>query len=41
MTQQIKLEQMIQSGMHFGHFTHEWNPRMAPYIYGEKTVVTF
>lgn len=27
---------MIKSGMHFGHFTHEWNPRMAPYIYGEK-----
>lgn len=30
------LENMIKSGMHFGHFTHEWNPRMAPYIYGEK-----
>ena len=27
---------MIQSGMHFGHFTREWNPRMAPYIYGER-----
>ena len=36
MTQKIKLEQMIQSGMHFGHFTREWNPRMAPYIYGER-----
>jgi len=36
MTQQIKLEEMIQSGMHFGHFTREWNPRMAPYIYGER-----
>ena len=36
MTQQIKLEEMIQSGMHFGHFTHEWNPRMAPYIYSER-----
>ena len=36
MTQQIKLEDMIQSGMHFGHFTREWNPRMAPYIYGER-----
>ena len=36
MTQQIKLEEMIQSGMHFGHFTRDWNPRMAPYIYGER-----
>lgn len=36
MIQQITLEEMIQSGMHFGHFTREWNPRMAPYIYGER-----
>jgi small subunit ribosomal protein S2 len=36
MVQKIKLEKMIQSGMHFGHFTREWNPRMAPYIYGER-----
>jgi small subunit ribosomal protein S2 len=36
MSQKIKLEDMIQSGMHFGHFTREWNPRMAPYIYGER-----
>lgn len=35
MVQKLKLEQMIQSGMHFGHFTREWNPRMAPYLYGE------
>lgn len=36
MSQKVNLEDMIKSGMHFGHFTHEWNPRMAPYIYGEK-----
>jgi len=36
MAKKIKLEEMIQSGMHFGHFTREWNPRMAPYIYGER-----
>lgn len=36
MPQKIKLEDMIQSGMHFGHFTREWNPRMTPYIYGER-----
>jgi small subunit ribosomal protein S2 len=36
MLQRVKLEDMIQSGMHFGHSTCEWNPRMAPYIYGER-----
>lgn len=36
MTSKIQLEDMIKSGMHFGHFTREWNPRMAPYIYGER-----
>ena len=36
MNSKIQLEEMIQSGMHFGHFTREWNPRMAPYIYGER-----
>ncbi len=36
MREKIQLKEMIQSGMHFGHFTCEWNPRMAPFIYGEK-----
>lgn len=36
MLEKVKLEDMIQSGMHFGHSTREWNPRMAPYIYGER-----
>ena len=35
-TKIIKLEDMVQSGMHFGHFTSEWNPRMKPFIYGER-----
>lgn len=37
MLQKVKLEDMIQSGMHFGHSTREWNPRMAPFIYGERS----
>jgi small subunit ribosomal protein S2 len=36
MSKQLTLKDMIQSGMHFGHFTREWNPRMSPYIYGER-----
>lgn len=36
MPSNLSLEEMIQSGMHFGHFTHEWNPRMSRYIYGKR-----
>jgi len=36
MLEPVKLEHMIQSGMHFGHSTRDWNPRMAPYIYGKR-----
>lgn len=30
------IEQMLKSGMHFGHRTSKWHPKMAPYIYGER-----
>nr|YP_009557379.1 ribosomal protein S2 [Kewa sp. GY-2019]QBC72138.1 ribosomal protein S2 [Kewa sp. GY-2019] len=29
----INLEEMMEAGVHFGHDTRKWNPRMAPYIY--------
>jgi small subunit ribosomal protein S2 len=32
----LTLEDMVQNGMHFGHLTSEWNPRMKPFIYGEQ-----
>ncbi|KAF1898835.1 hypothetical protein Lal_00018955 [Lupinus albus] len=28
----ITLEEMMEAGVHFGHGTRKWNPRMAPYI---------
>ncbi|KAF9598164.1 hypothetical protein IFM89_025781 [Coptis chinensis] len=28
----INLEEMMEAGVHFGHGTRKWNPRMAPYI---------
>lgn len=34
--EKLKLEQMVQSGMHLGHLTREWNPRMAPFIYKKR-----
>src|SRR3546814_4439282 len=31
------MQQLIEAGAHFGHQTHRWNPRMKPYIFGERT----
>ncbi len=33
---EVSLRQLLEAGVHFGHQTHRWNPRMAPYIYGER-----
>ncbi len=30
------LRQLLEAGVHFGHQTARWNPRMGPYIYGDK-----
>lgn len=30
------LEEMLEAGMHFGHKTFRWNPKMAPFIFGER-----
>ena len=30
------IRDMLKAGVHFGHKTLRWNPKMAPYIYGEK-----
>ena len=32
----ITLRQMLEVGAHFGHKTRYWNPKMAPYIYGQR-----
>lgn len=32
----ITLEQMLDAGVHFGHQVRRWNPKMKPFIYGEK-----
>jgi len=33
---QYSLRQLLEAGVHFGHRTDRWNPRMAPFIYGER-----
>ena len=30
------LRQLLESGVHFGHHTRRWNPKMAPYIFGVR-----
>ena len=32
----VSLQALIEAGSHFGHQTHRWNPRMKPYIFGER-----
>ncbi|MEM9029460.1 MAG: 30S ribosomal protein S2 [Pseudomonadota bacterium] len=32
----FNMRQLLEAGVHFGHQTHRWNPKMAPYIYGER-----
>lgn len=33
------IEQMLKSGMHFGHRTSKWHPKMAPFIFGKRNGV--
>ena len=33
------LRQLLEAGVHFGHHTRRWNPRMAPYIFGVRNQV--
>ena len=30
------MRQLLEAGVHFGHQTHRWNPKMAPFIFGER-----
>jgi len=32
----MSMRQMLEAGVHFGHQTRFWNPKMAPYIFGER-----
>ena len=33
------LKQLLEAGTHFGHQTKRWNPKMAPYIFGERNAI--
>ena len=32
----VTMKQLLEAGVHFGHQTRRWNPKMAPYIFGER-----
>jgi len=32
----VTMKQLLESGVHFGHQTRRWNPKMAPYIFTER-----
>ena len=33
----VNMRDLLEAGVHFGHQTQRWNPKMSPYIYGEKS----
>lgn len=35
----VTMREMLEAGVHFGHQTRFWNPRMAPYIFGERNKI--
>ncbi|MDR1561148.1 MAG: 30S ribosomal protein S2, partial [Holosporaceae bacterium] len=34
--QEFSVKDLFEAGVHFGHQTRRWNPKMAQYIYGSK-----
>ena len=35
----VTMREMLEAGVHFGHHTRFWNPKMAPYIYGHRNKI--
>ncbi|GGY54343.1 30S ribosomal protein S2 [Parvularcula lutaonensis] len=33
---EFSMRQLLEAGVHFGHQTHRWNPKMRPFIFGER-----
>lgn len=36
MDQTLSIKQLLEAGVHFGHHSRRWNPKMKPYIFGKK-----
>jgi small subunit ribosomal protein S2 len=35
----MSTSEMLEAGVHFGHQTRFWNPKMAPYIFGHRNKI--
>ncbi|MEN3973862.1 30S ribosomal protein S2 [Emcibacter sp. SYSU 3D8] len=35
----VSMRQLLEAGVHFGHQTHRWNPKMGPYIFGARNKI--
>ncbi len=35
----VSMRELLEAGAHFGHQTHRWNPKMKPYIFGDRNGV--
>ncbi|MGB5649183.1 MAG: 30S ribosomal protein S2, partial [Sedimenticolaceae bacterium] len=35
----VSMRQMLEAGVHFGHQTRYWNPKMSPYIFGHRNKI--
>src|SRR5271154_505949 len=35
----VSMRQMLEAGVHFGHQTRFWNPKMEPFIFGERNKI--
>ena len=35
----VSMKQLLEAGVHFGHQTRRWNPKMAPYIFAERNQI--
>ena len=35
----VSMRDMLEAGVHFGHQTRYWNPKIAPYIFGERNKI--
>ncbi len=36
---EVTMRELLEAGVHFGHQTRFWNPKMAPYIFGERSKI--
>ena len=35
----VTMREMLEAGVHFGHHTRFWNPKMAPFIFGHRNKI--